>query len=251
MAEIRIGILGAAGRMGRMLIREVTERDGVHLAAAADMAGHSCIGEDAGSMAGLAPLGVAVTEANAAFFEASDVAIDFTLPGATEAHAKLAAETKTPLVLGTTGLAAAQEQAVAAAAARVAIVQAPNMSLAVNLLFALARRAAGALDAAYDVAVSEIHHHHKLDAPSGTALALRDAAVAGGRTEEEIAMASIRAGDVVGEHTILFAGAGERLELTHKATSREVFARGAVHAARWAAGQPPGLYAMADVLGLD
>ncbi|PCJ60756.1 MAG: 4-hydroxy-tetrahydrodipicolinate reductase [Rhodospirillaceae bacterium] len=250
MTETRIGILGAGGRMGCMLIREIAEQN-LCLAAAAEKAGHAACGEDAGCVAGLAPLGVTVTDNPAALFSASDVVIDFTWPTATVCHASLAVETKTALVIGTTGMDPDQEKAIATAAGHAAIVKAPNMSLAVNLLFALARHAASVLDAAYDVSVSEIHHRHKLDSPSGTALALRDAAVAGGRKTDEIAMTAIRAGDIVGEHGILFAGAGERLEITHKATSREVFARGAVHAARWVAGQPPGLYGMADVLGLD
>ena len=250
MTETRIGILGAGGRMGAMLIREIAEQK-FCLAAAAEKTGHAACGKDAGPLAGLASLGVVVTDDPAVLFQASDVVIDFTLPAATVRHAGLAAETKTALVIGTTGMDPDQEQAIATAARNVAIVKAPNMSLAVNLLFALARHAAGALDAAYDVSVSEIHHHHKVDSPSGTALALRDAAVAGGRKKEDIAMTALRAGDIVGEHSILFAGSGERIELTHKATSREVFARGAVHAARWVAGQPPGLYGMADVLGLD
>ncbi len=251
MATIKIGVLGAAGRMGRMLVREVAEGEGLALAAAADVAGSDAIGKDAGTLADLSPLGVAVTHDIAALFEASEVAIDFTLPAGTAAHVKLATETKTPLVIGTTGLGPAEEKAINEAAGSVAIVQAPNMSLAVNLLFALTRQAAGVLDDTYDVAVSEMHHRHKVDAPSGTALALRAAAEAGGRKKDRIAMAAIRAGDLVGEHTVIFAGEGERLELTHEATSRRVFARGAVHAARWVLDQPPGRYGMEDVLGLD
>ena len=250
MTETRIGILGAGGRMGRMLIREIAESNAC-LAGASDRAGGAACGMDAGLLVGLASLGIPVTDDPAALFSASDVVIDFTLPAATASHARLAAEMKTALVIGTTGLGATQEKAILSASANVAIVKAPNMSLAVNLLFALARHAAAALDASYDVAVSEIHHRHKLDSPSGTALAIRDAAIAGGRKKEDVAVTAIRAGDVVGEHSILFAGAGERLEITHKATSREVFARGAVHAARWVVSRPPGLYGMADVLGLD
>lgn len=250
MADPKIGILGAGGRMGRMLIREVVESDGACLSGALERPGHGDCGKDAGLLAALAPLGVAVTDDDGALFSGADVVIDFTLPAATVRHVALAAQTGTAMVIGTTGLDPDQEKAIGEAARRVAIVKAPNMSLGINLLLALARHAAGALDATYDVAVSEIHHHHKLDSPSGTALAIRDAAVAGGRKQEEIVMTALRAGDVVGDHTILFAGAGERLELTHKATSRQVFARGAVHAARWVAGKPPGLYGMADVLGL-
>jgi len=251
MATIKIGVLGAAGRMGRMLIREVDEGEGLALAAAVDLPGSAAIGEDAGTLADLSPLGVPITSDDNAAFEAADVVIDFTLPKGTAALAKLAAATKTPLVIGTSGLGPAEEEAIDAAAGSVAIVQAPNMSLAVNLLYALTRQAAGVLDETYDVAISEMHHRHKLDAPSGTALALAAAAEAGGRKIDPNEIAAIRAGDLAGEHTVLFAGEGERLELKHEATSRRVFARGAVHAARWVLDQPPGRYGMKDVLGLN
>ncbi|MGB1548175.1 MAG: 4-hydroxy-tetrahydrodipicolinate reductase [Alphaproteobacteria bacterium] len=250
MAMIKIGILGAAGRMGQMLVREVAGGQGISLAAAADVAGHAAIGKDAGSLAGLSPLGVVVTHDVEALFDAADVAIDFTLPAGTAAHVKLAGATKTPIVIGTTGLGRAEEKVLAEAAKVIPIVQAPNMSLAVNLLFALTEKAARALDESYDVAISETHHRHKVDAPSGTALALRAAAEAGGRERDAITMTAIRAGDIVGEHSVFFTGEGERLTLKHEATSRVVFARGAVHAARWVLGKSPGRYNMRDVLDL-
>ncbi|MCE2509492.1 MAG: 4-hydroxy-tetrahydrodipicolinate reductase [Alphaproteobacteria bacterium] len=248
---MKIGILGAAGRMGQMLVREVAAGQGIALAGAADMAGHAAIGKDAGQLAGLSPLGVVITQDVATLFATSDVVIDFTLPAATAAHVKRAAETKTPIVIGTTGLGPAETKAITEAAASVAIVQAPNMSLAVNLLLALTRKAASVFDDSYDVAISEMHHRHKVDAPSGTALALRDAVETGGRKRDEITMTAIRAGDLAGEHSVFFIGEGEQLALTHEATSRSVFARGAVHAARWVLNQPPGRYGMQDVLGLD
>lgn len=253
MAVIRIGILGASGRMGRLLIREVAAGKGFALSGATEAKGHRAIGQDAGVLAGLFRLGVAVSDDAAALMAASDVVIDFTLPAVTVRHAKLAAKAGTAMVIGTTGFAPAEVKAIAAAARRVPIVQAPNMSLAVNLLFALTKRAAAVLDATYDISISEIHHREKRDAPSGTALALGAAAQAGRKQKgkpAKIPMVSIRAGDAAGEHTVLFAGEGERLELAHKATSRQVFARGAVFAARWVKGKPPRLYDMADVLGL-
>ena len=251
MATIKIGVLGAAGRMGRMLIREVAEGSSLVLIAATDVPGSAAIGIDAGIVAGLPSLGVAVTHNNDALFEASEVVIDFTLPTGTATHARLAAETKTPLVIGTSGLRSVEEKAIDKAVESIAIVQAPNMSLVANLLYALTQQTADILDDTYDVAISEMHHRYKRDAPSGTALALQAAAEAGGRKKSAIAMTAIRAGDLAGEHTVFFAGEGERLELTHEATSRRVFARGAIHAARWLLDKPPGRYGMKDVLGLN
>jgi len=269
MTATKIGIVGAAGRMGRMLIDEVNATPGAKLAAAAERPGHDCIGRDAGTLAGLKPLGVAVADKPEAVFAASDVVIDFTVPTATLAHAALAAKHKAALVIGTTGFAPDQAKKVAAAARVVPIVWAANMSLGVNLLLALTQRVAKALGPDYDIEILEMHHKHKVDAPSGTALALGEAAatgrgvklatvaargrdgLTGARKPGAIGFAALRGGDVVGDHYVIYAGEGERLELVHKASSRKIYSRGAVRAALWLKGKKPGLYGMDDVLGLD
>ena len=268
MADLEIGVIGAAGRMGAAVINEISETEGCVLVAAADNAGHPALGEDAGTRAGLGALNIPIGGDPARVFERSSVVIEFSLPDATARHAAMAGAAGTPHVIGTTGLDAAQERAVREAAADAAIVLAPNMSLAVNILFALTRQVAGILDDRFDIEIVEMHHKHKVDAPSGTALGLGRAAAegrgvaldavsqmarqgqTGARRQGDIGFAVLRGGDVVGEHTVTFAVEGERLELTHKASSRRIFSRGAVHAARWAPAQPPGLYGMADVLGL-
>ncbi len=268
MADLEIGVIGAAGRMGAAVVREISGTEGCVLVAAADDAGHPALGEDAGARAGLGALGVPIGDDPARVFERSGVVIEFSLPDATARHAAMAGAAATPHVIGTTGLDAAQERAVRDAAASAPIVLAPNMSLAVNILFALTRQVAGILDDRFDIEIVEMHHKHKVDAPSGTALGLGRAAAegrgvsldavsqmarqgqTGARRQGDIGFAVLRGGDVVGEHTVTFAVEGERLELTHKAASRQIFSRGAVHAARWAPAQPPGLYGMADVLGL-
>src|SRR5229473_768022 len=249
MVNIRVGITGCGGRMGRMLAAEVLASTGLKLA-------------------GGGPLGLAASADTGALFAAADVVIDFTTPVAAAVHAALAAKHGKAFVLGTTGLDDAQTKAVEAAAKRVPIVWAPNMSPAVTLLMGLVEEAARRLGEDYDIEVLEMHHHHKVDAPSGTALALGRAAAegrgvdlaprgprvrdghTGPRKAGDIGFASLRGGDVVGDHTVIFAGEGERLELTHRAQSRRLFARGALRAARWVAGKPPGLYGMKDVLGL-
>ncbi|HZS84817.1 MAG TPA: 4-hydroxy-tetrahydrodipicolinate reductase [Stellaceae bacterium] len=268
MSATRMGILGCGGRMGRMLIAEIAATPGCAVAGGAEAPGSDMVGRDLGELAGLPPLGIAAGSDRAALFAASDVVIDFTVPAATVAHAALAAEQGRALVIGTTGLDPAQGAAVAQAARRAPIVWAANMSLAVTLLLDLVESAARRLGPDYDIEVLEMHHRHKVDAPSGTALALGKAAAAGRgvaldsvaqrvrdghtgpRRSGDIGFATLRGGDVAGEHTVIFATAGERLELGHRATSRQVFARGAVHAARWLVAKPPGLYDMKDVLGL-
>jgi 4-hydroxy-tetrahydrodipicolinate reductase len=267
-ATRRIGVLGAAGRMGQMLVRQIAETHGAILAAAADRPGSDAIGKDAGQLAGLGPCGILIAADPAALFEASDIVIDFTSPKATEAHAALAASLGTALVIGTTGLDAAQQAAIDRAAQRVAIVQAANFSVGVVLLAAVVEQVARTLDTSYDIEIVEMHHRHKVDAPSGTALALGAAAAAGrgialaeqslrgrdgitgARPGGPIGFASLRGGDVVGDHSVIFAGTGERVELTHKASSRQVFAVGAVRAALWVADKQPGRYDMRAVLGL-
>ena len=268
MTEVRIGVVGAAGRMGQMIVRQVTETAGCAVVAAADAPGHAAHGRDAGEVAGIGTLGVAIGESARAVFAAADAVIEFSVPAATVANARLAAELGKVHVIGTTGFTADDEAALRAAADRAVIVRSPNMSLAVNILFALAKRVAGLLDDEFDVEVVEMHHRHKVDAPSGTALGLGRSIAAGrgvelgtvgryaregqtgARPRGESGFATLRGGDVVGDHTVIFAADGERLELTHKASSRQIFARGAVRAALWAKGRPPGLYTMADVLGL-
>jgi len=266
---IKIGIVGCAGRMGQMLVREVLDTEGVALSGGTGRAGGDAIGRDLGELVGRSRVGVAIGTDPKTLFECSDAVIDFTSPAATVEHAALAAETRTVHVIGTTGLTSDQEALLRERATRTAVVWAPNMSVGVNLLFSLVEQVARALDpATYDIEIVEMHHRHKVDAPSGTALGLGRAAAAGrgvvlsdvwqktrdgvtgARPMGEIGFATLRGGDVVGDHTVVFAADGERIELTHKASSRQVFAKGAVRAARWGHGKPPGLYSMQDVLGL-
>ncbi len=254
--------------MGRMLIKVATERPGCRIAAGSCLPDDPVAGSDLGRLAGLDPLGLIPNEDPAALFTASDVVVDFTAPAATLRHAELATAHKTPLMIGTTGLSAAQRATVAAAASEIPLLIASNTSQGVTLLMSLVERVAAALDESYDIEVVEMHHRMKVDAPSGTALSLGHSAAAGrGRPLEElwvksrdghtgaresgtIGFATLRGGDVVGEHSVIFAGPGERIELTHKVQNREVFAQGAIRAALWLAGQKPGLYDMNDVLGL-
>jgi 4-hydroxy-tetrahydrodipicolinate reductase len=268
MTDCRIGVVGAAGRMGRVLLRLAATTPGFRLVAGSERPGQAEIGADLGKLAGLEPMGIALADKPGPVFEASDAVLDFTIPAATLAHAKIAAATGKAHVIGTTGIDAAGKAAIAEAATRTAIVFTGNMSLGVNLLAELVRQAAKALDPAWDIEIVEMHHRHKIDAPSGTALLLGRAAAAGrgvdmdkvadrgrdgetgARTKGAIGFVSLRGGDVVGDHSVIFATDGERIELTHKAASREIFARGALRAAGWAMGRKPGLYAMKDVLGI-
>ena len=265
---MRIGVIGCAGRMGRANLAQLLATAGVELVGGTERPGHAAIGTDLGQLAGGEPSGVVCTADNAALMTKAHVVIEFSVPAATIANARLAAEHGCAHVIGTTGLEPADRAALAEAAERTAIVWAPNMSLGVNLLLGLAERVAASLDEAFDIEIVEMHHRHKVDAPSGTALAIAEAAARGrGRTLDELAvrgrdgltgarkpgtigMAALRGGDVVGDHTITFAGDGERLELTHKASSRTIYSAGAVRAALWAGRQKPGLYGMKDVLGL-
>jgi 4-hydroxy-tetrahydrodipicolinate reductase len=269
MADLGIGIVGAAGRMGLALACAVAEAQGCAVTAASERPGHDAIGSDIGALAGLGDIGVAIGDDPGPLFAAAGAVLDFTAPKATALHAKLAAEAGTVLVVGTTGLETAEQGAIEAAAKSVAIVQAPNFSVGVNLAMALTEQTARLLDEVFDIEVVEMHHHHKVDAPSGTALGLGRAAakgrgvdldqvsergrdgITGARKPGAIGFASLRGGDVVGEHTVMFAGPNERIEITHKAGGREIFARGAVRAALWAQDKPAGLYSMADVLGFN
>jgi 4-hydroxy-tetrahydrodipicolinate reductase len=265
---VRIGVIGCAGRMGRANLAQALATAGVELVGGTERPGHEAVGADLGVLAGGEPVGTACTTDNAALMTVAHVVIEFSIPAATIANARLAADHGCAHVIGTTGLEPADREALAAAAARTAIVWAPNMSLGVNLLIGLAEKVAASLDDAFDIEIVEMHHRHKVDAPSGTALAIGEAAARGrGHTLDELAvrgrdgltgprrpgtigLAALRGGDVVGDHTITFAGDGERLELGHKASSRTIYSAGAIRAALWASGQKPGLYGMKDVLGL-
>jgi 4-hydroxy-tetrahydrodipicolinate reductase len=265
---VRIAILGAAGRMGRTLIRCAAGLPNVRVTAAVDVAGCPAAGQDSGLLAGVGANGVPVSVDLAAACAIADVAIDFTFHSAVPVNAGVAAARGVALVIGTTGLDAQETAGVHDAAKRIPILWAPNMSLGVNLLFALTQKAAAVLDTTYDIEIVETHHRHKKDAPSGTALRLAERAAAGRgvdlntvanfgrqglvgeRPVGQIAMHSVRVGDVVGDHTVTFGTDGERIELSHRASSRDVFAKGALHAAQWVAGRAAGLYDMQDVLGL-
>ncbi|MEQ8308269.1 MAG: 4-hydroxy-tetrahydrodipicolinate reductase [Hoeflea sp.] len=262
-------VVGAAGRMGQSLVRAIADVDGVHLAGAIEREGSDAIGRDAGEIAGLGANDVAITADALPVFARADGVLDFTTPAATLEFAELAAQARIVHVIGTTGMGESDEAKLIAASRHSRIVKSGNMSLGVNLLSVLVRQAAKALDANdWDVEVLEMHHRHKVDAPSGTALLLGEAAAdgrgislkensvrvrdghTGAREAGSIGFATLRGGSVVGEHSVLLAGEGETIELSHKATDRSIFARGAVRAAMWARSQKPGYYSMLDVLGL-
>ncbi|MDB5599191.1 MAG: dihydrodipicolinate reductase [Xanthobacteraceae bacterium] len=268
MSDMRLIVAGAGGRMGRALIQAIAETQGLVLAGATEAAGSKLIGQDAGTLAGLPANGIALTADVAALVAKADGIVDFTVPAATVALAALAAEGGKVHIIGTTGLSAADDAKIADAAKRAIVVKSGNMSLGVNLLAALTKRVAKTLDEDFDIEIVEMHHNKKVDAPSGTALLLGHAAAqgrgidlaqrsdrardghTGARQPGDIGFASLRGGSVVGEHTVIFAGNAERIELTHKADDRMIFARGALKAATWGRVQRPGLYSMMDVLGL-
>ncbi|MDB5364513.1 MAG: dapB [Rhodospirillales bacterium] len=268
MSDIRIAVLGAGGRMGRALIRTIEATEGAVLVGACDRAGGEAIGQDAGTLAGARATGVKIVADLRNAFAEADVAIDFTAPDALAAHVAGARETKAALVIGTTGLQAEHETALKQFAEQHAVVRSANYSVGVTVLRALVRRAASILGPDYDAEIVEMHHRMKVDAPSGTALALGRAVAdgrgvdlekawvkqrdghTGARESGTIGFATLRGGDLAGDHTVYFAGPGERLELGHRATSRDVFATGAVRAALWTVNKKPGLYDMDDVLGL-
>jgi len=268
MADMRVVIAGAGGRMGRTLIHAVAASKGVTLAGAVEAAGSAVIGRDAGELAGLGPNGIKVTSDLAPLLERADGLIEFTIPAATLAFAELTAAAGLVHIIGTTGHSAEEEAIIGKAASRATIVKTGNFSMGVNLLAALVKRVARTLNDDYDIEILEMHHNKKIDAPSGTALMFGRAAAAGrgvdlaqrsvrgrdgvtgARRAGDIGFASLRGGTNVGEHTVIFAGPAERVELTHRAEDRMIFARGALHAALWARGQKPGLYSMTDVLGL-
>lgn len=264
-----IVITGASGRMGQMLIGQVSASDRVHLAGAVERAGHAWVGQDIGVAMGGTAVGVIVTDNAAEAMQGAQAVIDFTAPEATLAFAKIAADAGVVHVIGTTGMTDAQIGELDGPAKQTVIVRAGNMSLGVNLLTQLTKRVAAALDEDFDIEVIEAHHNQKVDAPSGTALMLGEAAaegrgvvladvsdrgrdgITGARKRGDIGFTAIRGGDIVGEHDVMFAAAGERIILRHIASDRAVFARGAIKAAVWGQGKPAGAYDMLDVLGLN
>ena len=264
-----IVVTGASGRMGQMLINVINNSDRATLVGAIERTGHDWVGRDVGEAMGGAALGITVTDDAQSAISKTQVVIDFTAPIATLAFADLAAKAGAVHVIGTTGMTAEEIAKLAPAARRAVIVRAGNMSLGVNLLTQLTKKVAAALDEDFDIEVIEAHHHNKVDAPSGTALMLGEAAaegrgvalvdvmdsgrhgMTGARKRGDIGFSAIRGGDLVGEHDVMFAAAGERIVLRHMATDRAVFARGALKAALWGLGQSPGEYDMLDVLGLN
>lgn len=265
---LRIAVTGAAGRMGKTLIEAIANAEGCKLAAALERPDSSLVGADAGELAGLGKNGVIVSGDLQKVIDQFDVLIDFSIPAATLANAKLCGANGKKIVIGTTGFTPEQKTQLLASVNSVAACMASNYSTGVNVCFKLLDIAARVLNEDYDVEIYEAHHRHKIDAPSGTALSmgevvakalgrnLREVAVygregqTGARKPETIGFATVRAGDIVGDHTVMFAADGERVEITHKASSRMSFARGAVRAAKWLGSQHPGLYSMQDVLGL-
>lgn len=268
MTDIGIAVAGAGGRMGRILVRAVTGAEGLTLNVATEQPGSSLLGADAGELAGVGRLGVAVRPDPESALDDFDVLIDFTTPTATLGHLDLCHRSGKQMVIGTTGFTPDQRTAIAEAGAEIGIVCAPNMSVGVNLCLKLLDVAARVLGDQADIEIIEVHHRHKVDAPSGTAIRmgevmahalgrdLEQVAVygreghTGERARETIGFETIRAGDVVGEHTVWFAAEGERVEIAHKASSRMTFAGGAIRAVRWIADKAQGLYDMQDVLGL-
>jgi 4-hydroxy-tetrahydrodipicolinate reductase len=266
---MKLAIAGAGGRMGRVLTRLVHETEGCALAGGLEPKGSPHVGADMGVLAGLGKLGVPVADDPLTLFTRIDGIVDFTVPAASVALSELSAQARIVHVIGTTGIDEAGEARIRAAARHARIVKSGNMSLGVNLLAVMAKRVAAALGKEFDIEVLEMHHRHKIDAPSGTALLLGQAAAegrgidlnahsirsrdghTGARPSGDIGFATLRGGSVVGEHMVMFAGPAERIELTHKAESRDIFARGAVKAALWAMDKKPGLYSMTDVLGLE
>lgn len=268
MGALKIAIAGVGGRMGRTLVRLVQEHADARLVAGIEGAGSPVLGIDIGTLAGTDPCGIVATSDALEAVRHADALIDFTTPAASLALSELAAQARIVHVIGTTGFVPEQEAGIRAAARHARIVKSGNMSLGVNLLARLVEKVAQALGPDFDIEIVEMHHRRKVDAPSGTALLLGEAAATGrnislaeravrvrdghtgARQAGDIGFATLRGGSVVGEHAVIFAGEGERIELVHKAESRDIFARGAVRAAFWAFDRPPGLYSMQDVLGV-
>src|SRR6201985_34597 len=267
MADLKLVVAGASGRMGRTLIREIAQGSGITLCGALEMEGHPNLGLDSGTLAGMQPTGSKLTADPLTLLATAQAVVDFTTPMVSTMLADLAAQARIVHVIGTTGFDEKGEARIKAAARHAVIVKSGNMSMGVNLLAALVERAAKSLPD-YDIEVLEMHHRNKVDAPSGTALLLGRAAATGrdtllerhwvksrdghtgAREDGAIGFATLRGGTVVGEHSVIFAGSGERITLTHTAEDRTIFAHGALNAAKWGHGKKPGLYSMTDVLGL-
>lgn len=265
---INIAVTGAAGRMGKSIIAAIKANPLVALAGALEKEDSQSIGRDAGEAANIGPIGVKVTDSMARAFKKADVIIDFTAPDASMRNIEEAVRLKKAVVIGTTGFSTGQRSRIKELGKKTPIVMSPNMSVGVNLLFKLVRDAAAVIGKDYDIEIVEAHHRHKKDAPSGTAVRLAEVmasaldrdldktavygreGIVGERKPEEIGILSVRGGDIIGDHTVMFAGLGERVELTHRASSRDTFALGAVRAALWVADKPNGLYDMQDVLGI-
>jgi 4-hydroxy-tetrahydrodipicolinate reductase len=268
MSDMKLAIMGAAGRMGRELVKAVHAIDGCVVAGAVEPKGSIAVGQDVGLLAGLGKVGVVISDDPLEVMAKVDGILDFTVPAATVEFAELAANARIVHVIGTTGLSDDDNAKVKAAGRHATIVKAGNMSLGVNLLVSMTRKIAQALDDDFDIEVVEMHHKHKVDAPSGTALMLGEAAAegrgvslkthsvrvrdghTGARRRGDIGFATLRGGNVVGEHSVIFAAEGERVVVSHIATDRGIFARGAVKAALWGRGKGPGFFSMADVLGV-
>tara|TARA_B100001123_G_scaffold329683_1_gene371329 strand:- start:222 stop:1037 length:816 start_codon:yes stop_codon:yes gene_type:complete len=267
--SLKIGVVGASGRMGRMLINIISNTSGCEIAGATEAPDSESLGEDSGILAGVGENNIPIIDNPKEMFADVDVVIDFTAPKATISHVEIATEIGCPIVIGTTGMDDVNISLLKEASKSIPIIRAPNMSAGVNLMFSLARQIAKTLDEEFDIEIFEAHHRHKVDAPSGTALGLGEAAaqgrgvdfdkvkvlsregITGERESGKIGFSTMRAGDIIGTHTVVFASQGEQIEITHKATDRAIFARGAVRAAIWISTQSSGLYSMADVLGLS
>jgi len=272
MTDMRLVVAGAAGRMGKTLVRTIAEAEGVSLVGALERPDSRQVGADAGVVAGIEPVGIRITDDPNPLFALADGLIDFTSPAATTEFSKLAAEARLVHVIGTTGLQSHDEEVIEASSRDAVIIKSANMSLGINLLVALVKQVSALLDESFDIEIVEMHHRNKVDAPSGTAMMLGRAAADGrhvdleeqgvfgrgspqtehlARRPGEIGFAALRGGSVICDHTVIFAGPSERLELTHKADDRAIFAKGAIKAALWGRNRSSGLYAMSDVLGLS
>lgn len=265
---INIAVNGAAGRMGGRIITAIKETEGLQLAGALEMAGHPAVGQDAGLLAGCGPLEVMIVDNHEQALQNAEVLIDFTFPEVSIKNVEICARLNKKIVIGSTGFTPEQRSVVEQYAQQIPIVLAPNMSVGVNACFKILKEAAKILGEGFDVEIVELHHNQKKDSPSGTAVRMGEIVadalgrdyqktavyhregMCGARTKEEIGMQTVRGGDIVGEHTVYFIGMGERIEITHRAMSRDMFARGAVRAAGWIADQQPGIYDMQDILGL-
>ncbi len=269
MTKMRLAVMGAGGRMGKELTIAAIENENTEIAGATEYEGSNLVGEDIGPINNLEPLGITITDNPLDLFTKVDGILDFTNPAATIKFAEYAAQARIVHVIGTTGFSPEEEEKLEAASRHATIIKAGNMSLGVNLLAALVKKVASTLDEAYDIEIIEMHHRHKVDAPSGTSLMLGNAAsegreinlndksvrvrdgITGARDSGDIGFASLRGGSVRGDHTVIFAADGERLELTHKADDRNIFSKGAIKAALWGRDKKPGLYSMADVLNIN